>query len=241
GGMSGNAEGLAIGASTMHRWNDDDRLRDHFDGEIDNILVFDRALKPAEAALLADGGGVAEALDPLYTSVSTDTSAATTITHAGTRYSDSIKGSMGDDVVAGFRKDDKLWGRDGDDVLLGAGGGDDLRGGTGMDRLEGGKGRDILKGGQNSDTFVLEHFGSKHRDTIVDFVSGEDRIEIAQDSLGVADGFTLANLSEGSLLTYDAASGKLRFDTDGAGGDKGEIVALFDPGTLLDVEDIHIA
>ena len=52
GGMSGNAEDLVLGASTVSRWEDNDNLKDFFDGTISDLAVFNRALQPVEVLLL---------------------------------------------------------------------------------------------------------------------------------------------------------------------------------------------
>ncbi|KIC42768.1 hypothetical protein RA27_05345 [Ruegeria sp. ANG-R] len=68
------------------------------------------------------------------------------------------------------------------DVLVGGEGDDELRGGAGNDRLEGGVGSDILEGGFNSDVFVfntLKDSTSSEHDTILDFETGVDHINLA--------------------------------------------------------------
>ncbi|MEM8730969.1 MAG: LamG-like jellyroll fold domain-containing protein [Pseudomonadota bacterium] len=58
-GMLGNTYETALGASTASRWRDDLRLKNFFDGTIEDVTVFDRALEPAEAVLLSDAGQTA--------------------------------------------------------------------------------------------------------------------------------------------------------------------------------------
>ncbi|MEM6825416.1 MAG: LamG-like jellyroll fold domain-containing protein, partial [Pseudomonadota bacterium] len=65
-GMSGNTEDLVLGASTMQRQGDNDNLRNHFEGEIGQLVLFDRALEPVEAIFLAASGGDPEGLEALY-------------------------------------------------------------------------------------------------------------------------------------------------------------------------------
>ena len=66
GGMTGNAEDVAIGASTRTRKGEDDNLQWHYNGDIGNILMFDRPLEDIEAVFLAEGEGELESLFPLY-------------------------------------------------------------------------------------------------------------------------------------------------------------------------------
>lgn len=64
-----------------------------------------------------------------------------------------------------------------DNRLTGGGRNDRLDGGAGNDTLVGGGGSDVLTGGSGNDTFVLRLAGGI--DTVTDFVSGSDRLEIA--------------------------------------------------------------
>ena len=87
-----------------------------------------------------------------------------------------VTGSEYDDTIAGDLYDNYLWGYSGNDTLLG---------GDGNDTLEGGSGEDFLFGGNGNDVF--EFFGSEDSDqsatdVIADFVSGEDKISIAQSA-----------------------------------------------------------
>ncbi len=56
GGMSGNTYPTVIGASAMHRRDDDPKARWFFDGEIDQVSVIDVEIGPVEALLLAEYG-----------------------------------------------------------------------------------------------------------------------------------------------------------------------------------------
>lgn len=102
------------------------------------------------------------------------------------------------DTIAGF---ERIWGSghadelsgddgrngiragDGGDALAGAGGADILHGMAGADTLDGGSGGDRLSGGRGADVFVYGDTADsrvwKHRDTITDFVSGVDRIDLS--------------------------------------------------------------
>ncbi len=78
-------------------------------------------------------------------------------------------------------------GKGGADRLSGGAGNDTLKGQAGDDRLEGGAGLDKLTGGAGVDTFVLQKLVAS-RDTLLDFVHGEDRIEAAEAIFGEFDG-----------------------------------------------------
>ncbi len=66
GGMSGNEEDLVLGASTRTRWEEDDNLEWHFDGEIENLLLLDRPLEEIEILFLSENGNDLDALNPIY-------------------------------------------------------------------------------------------------------------------------------------------------------------------------------
>ena len=110
---------------------------------------------------------------------------------------DTLFGGSSVDMLYGGDDNDTLWGNDGADTLFGENGDDDLYGGTnhdvidggegddyvsgasGNDTLTGGGGADMLVGGSGADTFVFgAGFGT---DTISDYQSGLDRIQLAKD------------------------------------------------------------
>ncbi len=109
--------------------------------------------------------------------------------------SDRVLGGYGDDVMNGGDGGDRMRGEQGADTLNGEGGRDFLfggygrdilNGGNGSDFLYGGAGRDVLNGGVDTDqdTFVFremqDSFNSAARDIVVGFVSGVDKIDLAQ-------------------------------------------------------------
>ncbi|MDD9923878.1 MAG: LamG domain-containing protein, partial [Boseongicola sp.] len=66
GGMSGNEEDLAIGASTRTRIDENDNLQWHFDGDIEDVMLLDRPLEEVEILLLAEADNDLDALAGLY-------------------------------------------------------------------------------------------------------------------------------------------------------------------------------
>ena len=128
---------------------------------------------------------------------------------------DKLAGGSGGDKLIGGRKDDFLSGGGGGDILAGGNGadhlsggfGDDrLRGGDGPDRLRGEEGRDILKGGRGADVYSFTvHAGT---DDIIDFMPGQDRIDLTALSLdglrsvqrGTSpEGWAVARISEAGV------------------------------------------
>ena len=83
-------------------------------------------------------------------------------------------GSMFDDTLLGAKDANRLMGLDGDDALSG---------GAGNDRLIGGAGNDRLSGGAGADIFVFD-FPDEGIDTINDFVSGTDKIQLSASGFG---------------------------------------------------------
>ena len=145
---------------------------------------------------------------------------------------DSVHGGTGDDLILGGGGNDTLHGDDGNDTLngetgadtlYGEGGNDNLVGGlaaeTDADFLVGGSGKDTLTGGGGADTFdyndVAEsRFGLNSRDTITDFLSGTDTIDLAGIDANTGTGGDEAF----SFIATDftGVAGQLRLDTTNA-------------------------
>lgn len=137
-----------------------------------------------------------------------------------------LYGGEDDDMVVGTRYDDNLYGRGGADTLQGGSGDDYVAGWGGDDRLAGGRGSDWLRGDDGADTFVFRGpIGPGEVDRIVDYVVGEDRIELAAKFFpGLAVGplaerlFSADPAAPGwARIIYDGANGALLFDRDGLG------------------------
>ena len=123
------------------------------------------------------------------------------IRRIGTIFSDTIRGTSGEDRLSGSLGNDKLYGLAGHDVIDGGIGNDRLEGGEGNDVLFGGLGNDILLGGDGDDILfgnlgddVLTggagadafHFGrAEGKDQILDF-------DVASDSIVLDDGIRLS-------------------------------------------------
>ncbi len=120
---------------------------------------------------------------------------------------DTLLGSSGSDLLMGKTDDDRLIGGSGNDTLEGDGGNDVLEGGKGNDRLDGGDnndtlngslGDDFITGGTGSDLFVIQR--DSGNDTITDFTSGEDLIDIQKlGHISLSD-LTLTDTSNGLLV-----------------------------------------
>ncbi|WP_136419243.1 calcium-binding protein [Herbaspirillum sp. ST 5-3] len=161
------------------------------------------------------------------------TAGADTISGLG-GYSNSINGLEGNDSIYGQDKDDVLDGGAGNDNVSGGGGNDLLTGGTGNDTLSGGAGNDIFK-------FVTPSEGT---DTISDFTSGADVIQVIGGNFGLTPGAAVTLLSGASTpvasgtsaqFLYNTTTGALYFDQDGEGANYGaiQIATLTGQKTLL--------
>ncbi|MCB1431370.1 MAG: M10 family metallopeptidase C-terminal domain-containing protein, partial [Alphaproteobacteria bacterium] len=125
--------------------------------------------------------------------------------------------------------DDIIRGQDGNDYLAGDDGNDTLKGGNGDDAIEGGLGGDTLSGGWGRDQFYYSSTndagtGVNSRDTIVDFVHGEDVIDvydidaIARSAAENAFTFEASGVftGNGQIRAIDVAGGcVLEFNTKG--------------------------
>lgn len=131
---------------------------------------------------------------------------------------DRLFGEAGQDVLQGAAAADILDGGDGDDLLFGGIGRDRLTGGSGNDRLNGGLGQDVLTGGAGADVFIFTSpatAGSgRAADTITDFQTGVDRIDLA--AFDTAFNGTGGFLGGGQRsFWFDTASDRLLGDQNG--------------------------
>ena len=132
---------------------------------------------------------------------------------------DTIDGGDGNDFLSGMNQADLINGGIGDDFLGGGKGLDTLNGGEGNDTLQGGLGSDNLTGGNGADTFVFSTAldGLTNVDTITDFVHGIDKMQLSA-AVFAGLGSVGSTVSLSAKLAYNAVSGVIAYDADGAGG-----------------------
>lgn len=141
------------------------------------------------------------------------------INGTGNALDNTLTGNAGANMLSGGAGSDALFGNAGDDLLLGGDGMDRLEGGADADRLEGGAandtmtgqagndlliggtGKDTLTGGLDADTFQFA-FGdtgvsSASFDTITDFVTGQDLIDLSS----VTGGLPVSAYAEGTIAS----------------------------------------
>jgi len=129
-----------------------------------------------------------------------------------------------------------------DNTLTGNSGANTLNGGDGNDKLYGGLGKDTLTGGAGADHFVFNTAlsGIRNKDTITDFTSGVDKIDL-ENSVMSALGLTTGTLAshqfwsgEGVVtghdaddrIVYNTSTGALYYDADGSGSGGAFQIAL---------------
>ena len=169
-------------------------------------------------------------------------------TLAGTSSNDSITGSSGNDSIDGLGGNDTAHGGSGDDSLRGGGGSDVLRGNGGLDVLNGGLGTDNLGGGTGTDIFAFSDFGAANADTITDFASGEDVIELDGSVFtGIgASGFFVANASgtaqdANDRIIFETDTRQVWYDADGNGAGARQLIATLQVGATLTATDVVAA
>jgi Ca2+-binding RTX toxin-like protein len=141
---------------------------------------------------------------------------------------DTLIGGDGNDSLSGGMNGDVLIGGDGNDTLGAGNGLDTVDGGEGDDKIIGALGTDSLTGGNGADRFWFRTAldGLINIDTITDFVSGTDVIELAAAIFTVYSGQIGATVGLSDNLTYDSGTGVLQYDADGAGANPGVTFAI---------------
>lgn len=133
---------------------------------------------------------------------------------------ENLTGSAFDDGLFGDINANVIHGLGGNDQIEGAGGNDSLFGDAGNDVLRGGLGADLLTGGSGADIFVFDKLDSgkmlAKADTILDFVAGQDRIDLSDidanaKTIGTEDVFSFIGAS-----AFSKTAGELRYELAGS-------------------------
>lgn len=131
-----------------------------------------------------------------------------------------------------------------------------VSGSNGNNVLAGAGGNDLLTGLGGADTFHFAAVGVANADIIADFNSAQgDKISLdAGVFVGGANGttgfgptldgteFQTGSIASGTgpTILYDQATGRLFFDSDGAGANAAQLFATVNPGTVLSANDFVI-
>lgn len=170
---------------------------------------------------------------------------------------DDIHGNDGNDTVNGGDQGDIITGDAGDDVIGGGMGLDSIDGGVGDDTITGGMGNDLLTGGTDADTFAFGSPGAANDglDSISDFVSGTDTIQVSAAGYGggliinapvtlvVAASAAAANSVAGGYFIFDnsgADSGTVYWDVSGGSGADAVAIAVVTGVASLQASDFHV-
>ena len=165
--------------------------------------------------------------------------------------SDAIYGGLGNDTIFGGFGFDVIEGGDGDDfinagfngdTIFGGAGNDFIGAGNGKDVVDGGDGNDTLRGGFGGDTLTggagNDHFQFLHAvdgiinvDTLLDFQTAQDVMELSVSIFTVYAGRIGTVVSTSANLTYSSVSGILAYDADGAGSGAPVTIAILGVST----------
>ena len=135
---------------------------------------------------------------------------------------DQLRGGAGNDTLNGELGNDLLDGGGGEDMLIGGQGRDELRGSGGADVLDGKAGLDILIGGGGADVFAFTTSDGTG-DRVLDFVKGEDRLDISELLPGFESGDDLDAFVQLEVIPQGTV---VRIDPTGSGADFQLLVGL---------------
>ncbi|MEK9283021.1 Ig-like domain-containing protein [Bradyrhizobium sp. ISRA442] len=130
-------------------------------------------------------------------------------------------------------------GGSGNDTLTGNSAANQLIGGDGNDKINGGAGADTLTGGDGSDTFVYTSLANSRVaafDTINDFTTGVDKLQIGHALNGLTTGLTKTTGITGDLAT-DLASILNNTNLKANGAAEVTIASGSDAGTYVIIND----
>jgi Ca2+-binding RTX toxin-like protein len=195
---------------------------------------------------IIDGGTGIDTVS--YASLTSSLSTGVTLNLGGTKDSNgyvSASGLGGLDKVKGVENilgsayADVFTGDSAANTLNGGAGNDSLIGGAGNDTLIGGLGNDTLSGGTGTDVFVFNSATANNLDTILDFTTGTDKIQLSKSIF--ANLGSTGNLTENAFwsaagavkgndandrVVYNTTTGALYYDADGSGSGAAVQIAL---------------
>jgi Ca2+-binding RTX toxin-like protein len=119
----------------------------------------------------------------------------------------SITGSANNDTIGASTVASSVTGGAGNDTITGGALNDTINGGDGADQINGGVGKDSLTGGAGVDTFVFTApaagavtSNQANPDTISDFTSGTDKLQIAQTITAFLGNFTTLSSAQAAVV-----------------------------------------
>lgn len=168
-GTFGNEESIVLGASAINRTSGEvNKLRDFFDGEIENFAILDAPLSLADLILEREAGGLTHERIILDAGPDAETLAGgaglDTVNYANS--SAGVRVDLGANMAEGGDAEgdqlisvEDVIGSGFNDELIGDARANRLIGGDGYDRLDGGGGDDLLEGGAGNDIYVVRDAG----------------------------------------------------------------------------------
>lgn len=152
---------------------------------------------------------------------------------------DTVRGGDGNDTVGGGDGNDYVYGDAGNDRVNGAQGDDFVYGGTGNDNVRAGLGKDFLYGNEGRDTFdfdgVADSAVGSTRDGVMDFVRGQDKIDLTTIDANVGVSGNQAFTFIGTAAFSAAGQIRARETTQGVvveGSVDGDSAAEFEIGLV---------
>ena len=193
---------------------------------------------------LVGGAGSDTAAYNLATSAVVVNLATTTAQSTGGAGNDTLSGI---ENLTGSASGDALTGDSGINILSGLAGNDTLAGADGNDTLIGGAGNDTLTGGNGADGFVFNFApnNTTNKDTITDFTSGTDSLQLSKAVFTALTGqvgtlsseqfWSAADAVKGhdgdDRIVYNSTTGVLYYDADGSGAGAAVQIALLGTST----------
>lgn len=201
---SAYASGLSIDAVNMAGWLGESDIDVQYvtQGTVITMGADGGTVYATDAADVITGGAGA---DTIYGSGGADAI-------AGGAGNDYLSGGAGADNISGGAGNDTIYGGTENDVIFGNAGNDTIYGDDGNDTIYGGAGTDSMTGGAGADTFGFQGDNlvaaatitsfTAVTDTVVDFVSGTDKLDFATAATATSYAEeTVAAASLAALLT----------------------------------------
>ena len=156
----------------------------HYSSNLSEVTI------PAAVGSAIDSGDYESNVKKIYATAYTKK-----VTIHGNKNANVIYSGTGSDVLYGGIGNDTIYGGNGNDSIYGEAGVDKLFGDAGADTLIGGAGNDCLTGGDGKDVFYYETGDGS--DTILDYVSGQDRIKLGSGT--TLSGYSVKGGKDGVL------------------------------------------
>ncbi len=163
---------------------------------------------------------------------------------------DHLYGGAGNDSVQGYDGHDLLQGGAGHDALAGGTGNDTLHGDDGNDLLLAGLGTDTLAGGDGEDLFIftwggpVTHYDSglavALRDTVEDFIAGDDLIRLVEGSLATITLRGQAAFTGANQVRWSTSGGTTTLYINGDADAAPEMAITLVGVTHLDASDFQL-